>query len=530
MLRHAHWPRLALALLVFVLAGRAAVAAAPNAAPAESGRRTPSDEPVPPPRVLLGPPSDKPVAEAPSRPPQPGPAPLTLAEVLRSVHAYYPLVAVAEHERTIAEGKLLSSYGNFDLGLQIDDRTNHGTYDNNLANFGVNQPLAFMGASVFAGYRQGEGLFPTYYLNRLTADGGEFRAGVLLPLLRDRSIDARRANLWKSILDRDAAEPSIQLQRIDIARNATRAYWYWVAAGRRVQIARQVLEIALKRDQQLAQLIQQGRLAPIERVDNRRSIVGRQATLVSATRALQQAAIALSLYLRDAGGNPLLANVDRLPEFPQLPELPSEEGLQRDLQAALARRPELQKLSLLRQRNEIELRQAENQILPALNLSLRGAQDVGGGVSPLSGAKGLNRAEYEAALVIDMPVQRREARGKVLATRGNLAQIQARLQMARDRVAAELRDAVSIMRQAAELEERARVSIDLTRQMEQAEASRYQRGQSNLLLVTIREMMTAEAQSQQVDAVAEFYRGLAEYLAAIGVDPSRPANHDALNH
>jgi len=96
--------------------------------------------------------------------------------------------------------------------------------------------------------------------------------------------------------------------------------------------------------------------------------------------------------------------------------------------------------------------------------------------------------------------------------------------MARDRIGAELRDAVSIMSQAVDLEGRARDAVRLTRQMEQAEGSRYKRGQSNMLLVTIREIMTAEAQFQQVDALAEFFRGLADYFAAIGVDPSMPAD------
>jgi len=506
---------LVLALAVAFAAVSAALAQAPAA----------SDAPAPPPRVLLGTPSDTPIDpdSEPGLPDRAGSS-LTLAEVLLSVHAYYPLVYAAEQERIVADGKLLSARGSFDLNLQASEGTNQGTYNNHRTDVGLQQPLAFMGASVFAGYRLGDGLFPTYYLDRLTADGGEFRAGLLLPLLRNRAIDSRRAGVQKSSIDRDVAAPSIQLQRIDISRNASRTYWLWVAAGHRVRIARQVLDIAERRDSQLALLIKQGRLAPIERVDNQRTIVDRQAKLVAATRFQQQSAIALSLYLRDPLGNPVVPDLNRLPAFPDLPELPTEEALQRDLQVALGRRPELQRWQLLRERTEVELRQAENQYLPALNLSLRGAQDAGGGSSSLSGPNGLNRAAYEAAVLMEMPVQRREARGRALAARGTLAQIRAQEQMARDRIGAELRDAVSIMSQAVDLEGRARDAVRLTRQMEQAEGSRYKRGQSNMLLVTIREIMTAAAQVQQVDALAEFFRGLADYFAAIGVDPSMPAD------
>ncbi|MBM3982940.1 MAG: hypothetical protein FJ304_22245, partial [Planctomycetes bacterium] len=43
-----------------------------------------------------------------------------------------------------------------------------------------------------------QGDFPTYNLGAKTAEGGEFRAGASVPLLRDRAIDRPRANLQQA--------------------------------------------------------------------------------------------------------------------------------------------------------------------------------------------------------------------------------------------------------------------------------------------------------------------------------------------
>jgi hypothetical protein len=54
-----------------------------------------------------------------------------------------------------------------------------------------------------------------WYQERVTDDGGEFKAGIQVPLAGNRAIDDRRAELWKAGLERQLAEPDIQAQLID---------------------------------------------------------------------------------------------------------------------------------------------------------------------------------------------------------------------------------------------------------------------------------------------------------------------------
>jgi outer membrane protein TolC len=460
-------------------------------------------------------------------PPRPVPAAdqpkLTLDDVLLSVAAFYPLVRAAEQEREIASGQQLAAQSAFDTNLFGSGYDQSGTYESQRLDSGLFQPTPYLGASLFAGYRlSSPGDFPTYYLQRKTAEGGEFRAGVVVPLLRDRAFDKRRAQVQQGTITRALAEPTVHGQRLEIARNAARAYWSWTAAGHRLRIARRILDIALVRDGQLAELIKQGRLAPIERTDNERSIADRRARLHVAERAFQQTAILLSLYLRDAQGAPRIPECELVPWFPEPPAFPCDDQLDADLEIALRNRPELRRLILLRERAQVDLRLAENQTLPGVAVSLTGAQDMGYGKSSLSGPNGLDRRNYEAALLVDVPLQRREARGRAQSARATLAQLLAQEQFARDRIRADLQDAVSAMRQAAQVRGRAVEGIRLNEEMEKAEVAKFRQGQSNLLFVTIREMMTAEAQALEVDALADVHRAYADYVAALGIDPTAP--------
>ncbi len=449
--------------------------------------------------------------------PQPVPVvPLGLGDVLASVDRHYPLVRAAEQQRIVAAGDFQSAEGAFDLNLRAFESTIGGSYASQRAGVGVDQAIPLFGASLSAGWRLGQGNFPVYYGDRATAQGGEFSAALILPLLRDRATDKRRATLQKANLDRQIAEPVIQLQRIDIARAASVAYWNWVATGQQYLIAQQILGLAKKRDQQLAELVGAQKVAPIVRTDNQRLIVDREAKLVAAFRQYQQAALALSLYYRDTTGARAVPVPAQLPVLPEIPPPPSTEQRGQDLNLALLQRPELQRLRLQREKLEVDLRLAENQQLPGVNMALRGAQDVG------SGKKDLDRYTYEAALGVDVPLQRRDAKGRALSARAAMAQVMAQEQFARDKITTELSDLLSALERAYELRERGREMLRLAKQMQEAENELFLQNKSNLIFLNLRELATAEARVVEISALAQYLRALAEYQSALGIDLSQP--------
>ncbi len=442
--------------------------------------------------------------------------PLKLDDVIDSVIASYPLQQSAMFGRNIAQGDLLAANGEFDLKLKADTlNMPQGFYENYRQSVGAEQPL-FGGGSVFGGYRIGTGDFPTYYGERATKLGGEFKAGVTVPLAQNRTIDDRRAGVWRNGWEVQSVEPEIQAQLIEFVQVASIAYWNWVAAGQFVQITEDLLKNATERNDGLRTRVDKGDAPAIELTDNQRLIVSRRTKLIDARRKFQQSAYKLSLFLRDESGQPRVIDESHLPrEFPPADD-PSRHNLDADIQAAIANRPELRALAIRREQLNIDLANAQNLSLPQVDAVLVGSQDVGNPADPKKDDK--SPFELEAGLIASVPLQRSKARGKSQAVEGKLAQLQAKTQFTQEKIVAEVQSASAALNAAYQQLEQAHQSLDLARQLEAAERRKFDLGDSNLLLVNLREQATADAAVTEVEARLNYFDAKADYRAALASD------------
>jgi outer membrane protein TolC len=329
--------------------------------------------------------------------------------------------------------------------------------------------------------------------------------------------------VFRARIDRTAAEPTVQLEVIDAVRSASLAYWFWVASGQQVRIARGLAALATERQAGLRTRAEQGDISEIDLVDNERLIASRQAKLIDAERKLDQAAIKLSLFLRDPAGTPLLASESQLP-----PDFPETRAMNREAEPALitqalATRPELWLLRLERERARVDVQQASNLLLPALDGVVAASQDVG---EPTSEKRDKSELELEAGAMLDVPLQRREARGKLQAAQGKLTQVAAKERLTEQKIVVEVQNAHTALAADYEVLQQARRSAELARQMENAERTRFEQGDSNLLNVNIRESAAAEAEALVVMATMDYFLSLANLRAAtaaelVGEPPTR---------
>ncbi len=438
---------------------------------------------------------------------------LQLEDVIDSVYATFPLLEVAFREREVAAGRQLAAWGEFDTNLNLGAiEEPMGFYQNYRQGVEAKQKT-WGGAEVFGGYRIGRGFFEPWYGERETDKSGEFKLGITAPLLRGRAIDKRRAEVLKSQVARRAVEPMIQSRLIEYVRGGSHAYWEWVAAGQSYQVARSLLEIATDRDEGIRKRVERGDLAEIEVVDNERLIVSRRAKLIQADRKLQQAAIKLSLWLRSADGVPRVPVAELLPGAFQPPQLPTIDVLDNSIGLALATRPELVEISLAAQEVEIELVNSRNQMLPGLSVGLIASKDVGPRASPLGDKRPF---ELEAAVLADVPLQRRTASGRIEIAQGKLAQLNAKRRFTSDKIAVDVQNAIAALTTAMDQVAQARESVELNLRMEQAEQRKFDLGTSDLLVVNLREQATADAAQTEVDALLEFYKAEVNFNAAIG--------------
>jgi outer membrane protein TolC len=302
---------------------------------------------------------------------------------------------------------------------------------------------------------------------------------------------------------------------IRATRDGSRAYWEWVAAGEKHRIAKDVLRLGLERRDFLEEQINAGEKKAIDRVDNRRIVVSREAKVVDAHRKLQQAAAKLSLYLRSSDGQPLLLTGEPTTDAFCLPTTDSLGLEPSDINFAHENRPELSELRLVSQQLDIALRQASNEVLPEIDAGLLFGQDIG---EPSSSKRDKSEFEIEAKLLVSIPLERRKAFGKIRQLRGKLAQVRAKQRLTLDKISIEVRVARAALEAALLRVEQTTEGLELAKQMNVAERRLYEAGQSELFNLNIREKQTADAALERIDALRDYNVALADYAAALGLE------------
>lgn len=444
-------------------------------------------------------------------------------EVLGSVTNLYPPLLAALIERDIAAGRLRSAQGSFDF--QVFSKlfgTPAGYYESVTSDTGFEQFTGIWGSTIFGGYRLTRGdLLPDYDKDR-TERSGEGRLGFRIPLLRDGSIDRRRAAISKAMLDQELANPVIQRQQLDFIRAATVAYYNWLGAGLRFRLAEEVLRIARERTQALTNQTASGLLPRIVLTDNERLVVARSIGVVQARRRFEAASLALSLFYRGPDEQPTLASRDRLPSsFPERRML--EPGMPPlELELALLRRPEIRRLKLTIEKTEVDLRLARNQQMPNLDAGVMVTENFGN--KPY---KDRAQTELEAGIELKMPLQRREAKGRIADFEGQILQLKNQERFARERVRNEIQDARSAIFAALEQIEQAMLNVTLARELQAAENERFAKGATDLLALQIREQTAFEAELAAVEASLEYFRALADFDAATALSAPVPASAPA---
>ncbi|HJL15263.1 MAG TPA: TolC family protein, partial [Sandaracinaceae bacterium LLY-WYZ-13_1] len=455
--------------------------------------------------------------------------PLTLGQVLSSTERHHPTILAARRDLRAARGEHLAAEGAFDPQLAARGwATPAGYYRWARADVSLTQPTPIWGTEVYAGWRIGRPLdadedvdpgIPTYYRNHETLTGGELRAGVRVPLWRDGPIDERRARLWRAEHGVDAAARDVDATRLSIVYEGADAYWSWVSAGQKYLIAAWLLDLAERRDDQVRARAAAGAIPPVEALENRRALLNRRQQLIRTRRALEQAAISLSLYLRSPDGTPVLPRPDRVPVGPE-PPAPLEVTLRDAIRRTIAEHPTLARYDALVERQRVQTEYAESRFAPRIDVRLEGSVDLGGGNER-------QRTVYEeptvqGSVLVELPLLFREARGGIQEARGELGALRQEAELARNRVVTDVRDAWSAVRAARQRYQATRQTARVAAALARAEMRRFELGATELFIVNLREQAAAEAAADLAEAIANLHVTHARWRAVTAQTPSAP--------
>jgi outer membrane protein TolC len=439
---------------------------------------------------------------------------LSHLQVIDSAGKHYPQILSYYEKVNAAEGSALGSLGFFDITLKQNyvDKS-RGFYDGKTTDSLIEKELGTFGAKVYGGYRKSFGNFADYEGGSYTNGGGEYRAGAKFSVLRNSSIDQNRLGVILANLG--LKESRIQLENIrrKIERDATKAYWNWVAAAKVLDIYEGLYNLALKRERQLEERLKVGDVAQIIVVENKKNILRRKSALAKAKQDLESSAIYLSLFWRDESGIPKIPKHDQAPKTidHSLRKIGHEKVIL-DSETALINRPEIRILKIKIEQNSSELKYADNLFKPQLDVEIGASKDLG------SGPNSRSQSNNYVGVDFSIPLQQREARGKSAEYSSKLKSLKLESQLMEEQIKAELGQLKIEISTLFDIHDNLVEEAKFAEILENSEREKFKHGASNFFLVNMREQDTAASKAAVVEMLAKYQGSLADYKMAVFSD------------
>lgn len=441
----------------------------------------------------------------------PEPSPLTFSEVLRQVEENHPKLKSANAERRVSFAKFSEKQAAFDPMinansdyLRYNSTSTPGKPRAAFQNEANVEMLTRSGIKFFGGTRLNLGGVKSPLSQ--TGTGGEWYGGMALPLMRDFRINPKIAAERQALIGMEIAETEFTAARLGLFVDAAESYWDWFAAQKRLEVNKNLLNIAQTRAGQIAERVRSGDLPPIDETEATQEVQRRLGNTIKAERDLQKSVYKLGLYLWTPAGTPdELPSGEKVPERLPMPILLMPTVIENGVRRALERRPEIANIELAADVSEVDAELAQNARRPNFDLYLAPGRDFG------TDAIGTT---MKFGVSYSFPVGRRAADAQLAAARLKLEKIGFEEQLIEQKIAVEVRDLANAVNTAYGRFLLAQRELELAAALERGERTRFELGDSTLFLVNQRERATAEAEIKIIDVRAEYELSLVNFRIA----------------
>ena len=386
-----------------------------------------------------------------------------------------------------------------------------GDYIQRRKELSVAQRLSVWGSAIEFGYNKSQGDFADYDGKYMTQDGGSLRAKLDLPLLRNGWTDGLRAALRKGIISKEVSELQARSQSLDLLRQTGARYWDWYLNGQRLKVAEKILKLAETRQEKIRIRVERGDIAKIEELEGDRTILQRKSALAQGTRTFTRSRLDLEALLSTRAEVIPEFSLLEIPEIsiPQNPQATSPGWKQSENEDAETH-PEVRRQKLILEQTGIDRELAGNQFLPKLDFSIEAGENLGNPVY------GLSKFRMNGGLFFEFPIPSRAATARISQAEAQWVKQEATASLTLIRIKNQISDSGIALGLAMERLQLASSELELAKKLVDLESKRFLEGDSNLLLLNIREQNLAEAEIRKFEAFSEMKRSEIDLRAAQG--------------
>lgn len=405
--------------------------------------------------------------------------------VIESAAKHHPKIYINEEKIRTAEAQLQEATGEFDAKFETKyQQFTSGYYDDRgYLDSRIIKPLPVANSKIYTGHlRSVNGRYPeiNQYFN--TQTDGRVMFGFEFSLLRGLLINEQNALKKLAHIDVQTTKYSNILMKKQIIADARKAYWKYVYSKKIAILYQEILDVSIKRNISLSMQVKKGDRAAILVDENQRSILQRQSALQFANRELLNAAVNLSMYLRDDNGDPI--EVDRVLAM----EMPNEdfttivpETYEEDARVAQERRLDVKIANNLLSQTNIKMKVSKNSLLPIIDVGFETSQDYGTGYPEKD-----DRAN-KVRLNISIPLENNKQYGKFNKTTAEIKIIKHEIRLLQNSILNEIASTYNRIVEINNTYKNSEQEIGIATTLLKAEQVRFENGDSDFFMLNTRE-------------------------------------------
>ncbi|HEV2707580.1 MAG TPA: TolC family protein [Pyrinomonadaceae bacterium] len=489
--------------------------------------------------------------------------PMSLNDAIRRALENNNEIEVARADVRIAESFLNSLRGFYEPFYQLNPQYSNFSNPSSTTLSGAGDESSNVTRTIFdfdtalvKNFETGGGRYEFFYRNSREKTNNRFAtlnplygsslgATFTQPLLRDRAIDATRRSIRIQRKRLEQSDADFRRRTIEIISQVQRAYWDLVFAIRDEQNQIANLNLARENFRRTEASVAAGASAPLERAEIQTELSNREAALLLASQGVTIAENNLkSLILKDPMSpdwSAAFIPTDQ-PTFDETPVV-----LQDALTEARTNRPELRRLKLEQEVNDIDLQYFRNQTKPRIDLTgtvastgLAGTpgplrdqngevvigpdgqpllaplpkSQVGGVGQNIRNVLTLQGRSVVVGVTIQIPFRNKTARANLTTAQIQREQLAATTRSQEQVVEVEVRNAAQSVETARRRVLAARQARENAELQLAGERRLYQVGRSTTFLLFQRENALVNARNQELRAETDYNKALADLQRA----------------
>lgn len=431
-------------------------------------------------------------------------APPPIPEFVEGMLSRHPEFGAATARTEQIAGERAEAQAAFDLRLEQDTQVRtSGYYDGLFAEQGVVQPLGRFGAEVFGKYKISDGALPVYEQAYETQDSGEFSVGLRLSLLQNRDTDARRLALTTAAWRYLEAESRQHLALNQLVYRGVSTWLEWYQSLLKGRVVNALVELTEDRLAAIERRVDDGDLAAIALTEYRVTLLQRQLLAQEAAQNLQIAEQRLAYFWAASGESDAdqAASLESGRPDPELRWPYQFDAIDAQARNSLvAEHPSMEVLQATLEQAQNQRRQAVNEVLPALDLEMRVAQDLGDGPEYLDGTESI------VGLSFSMPLGQRAAKARTAIAEARIRELEYEQLVMQQRLLRDVSVATTALATARDILVTSQQREVLAKQLQAQEQVRFFEGVSDQFLLISREKAALQASMQRIDAELDILR------------------------